>query len=156
MAKSSNVPYFVIDAFAQRPFEGNPAAVCLLSAPADAKWMQLVAREMNLSETAFVSPRGAGFDLRWFTPTVEVDLCGHATLASAHALWNHGVSGASATLKFFTRSGELNARRDGDWIALDFPSTPAMEVEPPVELARGLGLIPSWVGQSRFDYLCEL
>ncbi len=156
MATSSNIPYFVIDAFAERPFEGNPAAVCLLSERADPKWMQLVAREMNLSETAFVSPRGAGFELRWFTPTVEVDLCGHATLASAHVLWNHGASVASASLKFFTRSGELSARRDGEWIVLDFPTEPATQAAAPDELVRGLGLIPSWVGKSRFDYLCEL
>jgi PhzF family phenazine biosynthesis protein len=154
--RSSNIPYFVIDAFAERAFEGNPAAVCLLSAAADPKWMQLVAREMNLSETAFVSPRGAGYDLRWFTPTVEVDLCGHATLASAHVLWNHSLTGASAKLTFFTRSGELGAQREGDWIVLDFPTALAMEVEAPAELLRGLGVKPVWIGQSRFDFLCEL
>ena len=88
---SSSIPYFLIDAFAERPFEGNPAAVCLLPSAGEASWMQLVAREMNLSETAFVSARATGFDLRWFTPTTEVDLCGHATLAAAHALWAKGV-----------------------------------------------------------------
>ena len=154
--RASNIPYFVIDAFAERAFEGNPAAVCLLSERADPKWMQLVAREMNLSETAFVAPRGAGFELRWFTPTVEVELCGHATLASAHALWSHGVAGEHATVKFFTRSGELSARRDGDWIVLDFPSEPAVQAAAPEELSRGLMCTPLWVGRSRFDYLCEL
>ncbi|HUR27992.1 MAG TPA: PhzF family phenazine biosynthesis protein [Planctomycetota bacterium] len=156
MARSSSLPYFVVDAFAERPFEGNPAAVYVLTSPLDAKTMQLVAREMNLSETAFVSPRGAGFDLRWFTPAVEVDLCGHATLASAHVLWNHGNGMTSATLKFFTRSGELCAQRDGEWIVLDFPSTPATEVAAPGEIVHGLGCVPRWVGQSKFDYLCEL
>ncbi|HTF89384.1 MAG TPA: PhzF family phenazine biosynthesis protein [Planctomycetota bacterium] len=153
--KSSSIPYFLIDAFAERPFEGNSAVVCLLEAPADPQWMQLVAREMNLSETAFVVSRAAGFDLRWFTPTVEVDLCGHATLASAHALWHHGVAGAGAMVKFFTRSGELTARRDGDWIVLDFPSTPAAETVAPEVLTSGLGCAPVWIGKSRFDYLCE-
>ncbi|MEO6709029.1 MAG: PhzF family phenazine biosynthesis protein [Planctomycetota bacterium] len=155
-AKSSSIPYFLIDAFAERPFEGNPAAVCLLDAPAGPEWMQLVAREMNLSETAFVVPHAEGFGLRWFTPTIEVDLCGHATLASAHALWSHGATAAGATLKFFTRSGELSARRDGDWIVLDFPSTPPEETVAPEALMNGLGCTPLWVGKSCFDYLCEL
>jgi PhzF family phenazine biosynthesis protein len=113
-----------VDAFTDRPFSGNPAAVCVMSQAADAAWMQDVAREMNLSETAFLVPAGAGdFDLRWFTPTVEVELCGHATLASAHVLWEDGHS-ADESIRFHTRSGVLGARRDDPWIELDFPSLP--------------------------------
>lgn len=153
---SSSIPYFLIDAFAERPFEGNPAAVCLLPAPFEPAWMQLVAREMNLSETAFVCARATGFDLRWFTPTVEVELCGHATLASAHALWSKNVLDPHATARFFTRSGELTARRHGEQIVLDFPTEPAQEAVPPDGLVRALGVTPRWIGASRFDYLCEL
>ena len=158
-SKTSGIQYFVIDAFAERPFEGNPAAVCLLAEPADATWMKLVAREMNLSETAFLSPRADAsgrFDLRWFTPTVEVDLCGHATLASAHALWTKDAPSTDDVLTLFTRSGELCARRDGAWIQLDFPSNTAAPADPPDGLARALGRTPLWIGRSRFDYLCEL
>ena len=153
-AGTRTTPYFVIDAFAEQPFQGNPAAVCLLDEPADEKWMQLVAREMNLSETAFVSPRKSGFDLRWFTPAVEVDLCGHATLASAHALWNQRSPIRDESLSFHTRSGELRARRDGEWIQLDFPTNPAVQTSAPDGFAQALGCTPHWVGKSRFDYLC--
>ncbi len=153
-AGNQTTPYFLIDAFAERPFEGNPAAVCLLGEPADEKWMQLVAREMNLSETAFVSPRKSGFDLRWFTPAVEVDLCGHATLATAHALWTKQSPIRDEVLSFHTRSGELRARREGDWVQLDFPSNPAAGVSAPDGLGAALGCTPQWIGKSRFDYLC--
>src|SRR5271168_4878057 len=109
------VPLFIVDAFADRPFSGNPAAVCLLPSPAEASWMQLVAREMNLSETAFLVPRDGGdYDLRWFTPKVEVDLCGHATLASAHVLWEKGHARPDETIQFHTRSGILKAVRQQD------------------------------------------
>src|SRR5215211_367183 len=101
-----------VDAFTDRPFTGNPAAVCVLPGDRDAAWMQQVALEMNLAETAFLVRRQIGFDLRWFTPTVEVDLCGHATLASAHVLWEEGHLPASEECVFFTRSGRLSARRD--------------------------------------------
>ncbi|HEX8153908.1 MAG TPA: PhzF family phenazine biosynthesis isomerase, partial [Thermoanaerobaculia bacterium] len=100
-----------IDAFTDRPFRGNPAAVCILDAPRDAAWMQSVAMEMNLSETAFLVRAGDAWSLRWFTPSVEIDLCGHATLASAHALWTAGIA-SEETLAFDTRSGRLTARRD--------------------------------------------
>jgi PhzF family phenazine biosynthesis protein len=118
--------------------------------------MQLVVREMNLSETAFVSARATGFDLRWFTPTTEVDLCGHATLAAAHALWAKVVIDPHTTARFFTRSGELTAKRAGEGIALDFPTEAAAEVQAPDALVRALGVPILWVGASRFDYLCEL
>jgi PhzF family phenazine biosynthesis protein len=145
-----------VDAFSDRPFSGNPAAVCILTAPREDRWMQLVAREMNLSETAFLLKEGDGYRLRWFTPTVEVDLCGHATLASAHVLWEEGHLALDAQARFYTRSGLLTADcRDG-WIELDFPMTPEEPVTPPPALAEALGVTPRYVGQSRFDYLVEL
>lgn len=147
---------FQVDAFADRPFAGNPAAVCLLDGPRDASWMQDVAREMNLSETAFVHPTGDGFGLRWFTPAVEVELCGHATLASAHVLWETGMLTPDDTARFHTLSGVLTADRRGDWIELDFPARPVEEVAPPEGLAEALGVEPSFVGRSRYDYLVEV
>jgi PhzF family phenazine biosynthesis protein len=151
-----NVPIFQIDAFAVGPFTGNPAAVCLLEKEADADWMQSVAAEMNLSETAFVAPRTDGFELRWFTPVAEVDLCGHATLASAHLLWETGRLAEADTARFHTRSGLLTAVRVDDWIELDFPATPAESIEPPPGLSDLLGSVPKFVGRSRFDLLLEL
>lgn len=145
-----------IDAFTDKPFAGNPAAVCVLPAPGDARWMQRVAAEMNLAETAFLHPLDDGYNLRWFTPTVEVDLCGHATLASAHALWESGRLAPDAQARFHTRSGLLTARRNGDWIELDFPATPAEPCESPAALARALGVTPAYTGKTRFDYLMEL
>src|SRR5688500_16848981 len=117
-------PLFQVDAFTSLPFAGNPAAVCLLDAPGDAHWMQQVAAEMNLAETAFVAPRPDGYDLRWFTPVVEIDLCGHATLASAHVLWETARLSRRTVARFHTRSGILTATSAGDWIELDFPNTP--------------------------------
>jgi PhzF family phenazine biosynthesis protein len=145
-----------VDAFTSRPFGGNPAAVCVLPAPADPAWMQSVAREMNLAETSFLHPHGDGYSLRWFTPVAEVDLCGHATLAAAHALWESGRLEASETARFHTRSGLLTAARRGDWIELDFPATPDEPAEAPRPLVEGLGIEPRYVGKSRFDYLVEL
>ncbi len=129
------VDIVTVDAFTDRPFAGNPAAVCLLDRYPDDDWMQSVAREMNLSETAFVVRRGDGdWDLRWFSPTVEVDLCGHATLASAHVLWQDGHVGGGDAIAFHTRSGVLGARPDGNWIELDFPAAPAPAEDPLVEV----------------------
>ena len=149
-----------VDAFASRPFSGNPAAVCVLAAPAshDERWMQDVAREMNLAETAFLHPENTGYRLRWFTPTVEVALCGHATLASAHVLWEEGHLPAGRQVRFHTQSGLLTADRRGDWIELDFPATPPAAAPPPPGLAAALGggVTPRWVGRSQFDYLVEL
>src|SRR5690606_24222834 len=113
-----------------RPFGGNPAAVCLLDRPAPDAWMQALATEMNLSETAFLVPNGDGFGLRWFTPALEVDLCGHATLASAHVLWETGRLGEDEPARFMTRSGTLTCRRDGGWIAMDFPAVVPATAEP--------------------------
>jgi PhzF family phenazine biosynthesis protein len=144
-----------VDAFTNRLFAGNPAAVCILEQPRDASWMQCVAREMNLSETAFLAKRNSGFDLRWFTPTMEVDLCGHATLASAHVLWEAGHLPADGAAVFHTKSGELTAKKKGDWIEMDFPATPAEPV-PACETEKILGRNAKHAGRSRFDYLVEL
>lgn len=142
---------FQIDAFTDRPFAGNPAAVCLLEDERDAQWMQAVAAEMNLSETAFVRPLDDGFELRWFTPAIEVDLCGHATLASAHALWTEGIVREAQSIRFHTKSGVLTCAKNGDLIELDFPATPAQEAEPPAGLLDTLGVETSFVGQTKFD-----
>jgi PhzF family phenazine biosynthesis protein len=147
------IPCWQIDAFTNRPFGGNPAAVCWLEEERDERWMQHVAAEMNLAETAFVRKLAAGFELRWFTPTVEVDLCGHATLASAHALWTNGLVNEDEAIAFHTRSGVLTCARNGDFIELDFPATPARPVAMPVGLAEALGADPQDVLQSKFDYI---
>ena len=140
-------PLFHVDAFASGPFTGNPAAVCLLEKPADPAWMQVVAAEMNLSETAFVRPVVADepghFELRWFTPTVEVDLCGHATLASAHVLWE-------------TRSGTLTATRRGDGVELDFPGDPVTIADPDPGLLDALGVADAEVSYGRIGWVLEL
>jgi len=147
----------VVDAFTDTPFAGNPAAVCLLPAPADEEWMRLVAREMNLAETAFLHPEADGWRLRWLTPTVEVELCGHATLASAHILWEDGHLSHGATARFHTRSGLLTATRGADRIILDFPAKPAEPAHPPEALSSALGVhAPRYVGRNQFDYLVEL
>jgi PhzF family phenazine biosynthesis protein len=135
-----------VDAFTDRPFHGNPAAVCLLDAPRDAAWMQAVAGEMNLAETAFLWPENGAFRLRWFTPAVEVDLCGHATLASAHVLWQEGHLAPDAEARFDTRSGRLTARRAGDWIEMDFPAEPADPDPAPPGLLDALGVTAVWTG----------
>jgi PhzF family phenazine biosynthesis protein len=118
--------------------------------------MQNVASEMNLAETAFLTPESDGYRLRWFTPTVEVDLCGHATVASAHVLWEEGHLPPTKQARFHTRSGVLLADRRGEWIELDFPSTPADPVEPPANLLEALGTKATFVGRSKFDYLVEV
>jgi len=149
-------PLCQVDAFTDRPFAGNPAAVCLLPDPADAAWMQRVAAEMNLSETAFLHPEGDAWRLRWFAPAAEVDLCGHATLASAHVLWDQGRLRPEQPARFQTHSGLLTAERRGDAVELDFPANPAEPCPPPDGLADALGAAPRFVGRSRFDYLVEL
>jgi len=146
-----------IDAFTSEAFRGNPAAVCLLNGERDDAWMQNVAAEMNLSETAYLLPRDDGHSLRWFTPATEVDLCGHATLASAHALWEEGLLEPTATARFHTKSGLLTATRNGDWIELDFPATQEQRADPPEGLLESLGIAaPVYVGRNRFDYLVEV
>lgn len=145
-----------VDAFTDRPFRGNPAAVCVLAAPAAEVWMQDVAREMNLSETAFLWPEGDGFRLRWFTPAVEVDLCGHATLASAHVLWETGTLAPGAEARFHTRSGLLTARARDGLIELNFPQKPVVPVAPPPGLLDALGVVSKVVGSNRMDFLVEV
>jgi predicted PhzF superfamily epimerase YddE/YHI9 len=153
-------PLYQVDAFTTEPFAGNPAAVCLLGADADPGWMQRVAAEMNLSETAFLRPSAeAGrYGLRWFTPTVEVELCGHATLASAHVLFSEGLAEAGEAVRFDSAGGPLTARSGaGGDIWLDFPATPAASADPPGWLLEALGAGPvRWVGLGRLDYLVEL
>ncbi|MCI0436449.1 MAG: PhzF family phenazine biosynthesis protein [Gemmatimonadetes bacterium] len=145
-----------VDAFTRTPFAGNPAGVCVLDGPRADAWMQAVAGEMNLSETAFLVPEGDAFRLRWFTPSTEVDLCGHATLASAHVLYESGRLDTDAEARFHTRSGVLTARLDGDWIEMDFPATRAEPAQPPPGLIDALGVEPVAVARSRFDYLVEV
>jgi len=145
-----------VNAFTDSPLSGNPACVCLLKEQMTDQWMQDVATEMNLSETAFLLPEEGAYRLRWFTPLLEVDLCGHATLAAAHILWEVGGLGIEKNAQFNTRSGRLSAKKTGDWIELDFPADPAIEVAPPEVLMQslGLGLKPeNHVGKNRFDYL---
>lgn len=151
-------PLHHVDAFAERAFAGNPAAVCLLDELADPAWMQWLASEMNLSETAFPVPSGGPgeYDLRWFTPTVETDLCGHATLASAHTLWRTGRVEPDAPIVFATQSGTLTCARDGDLIAMDFPSRPPRETTAPPGLARALGVEPRWVGRATANLFVEV
>lgn len=151
-----SIPLLQVDAFADAPFAGNPAAVCLLDGPADEGWMQRVAAEMNLSETAFLhraETEPGGFALRWFTPTVEVALCGHATLASAHVLYETGRLHADEPARFHTASGLLTVTSAGDGaLTMDFPATPLAPADDlPEELAHVFGVAPVWVGRSRFD-----
>ncbi len=146
-----------VDSFADRPFTGNPAAVCVLDAPAEKEWMQNVALEMNLSETAFLVRRDDGsYDLRWFTPAVEVDLCGHATLASAHVLWEDEHLAPDETAHFHTRSGLLSAERQGDWIKMDFPAVPPAACDAPEGLVEALGAKVLWTGKNQDDLFAEL
>lgn len=144
-----------VDAFTDAPFTGNPAAVCLLKEPMSDQWMQKVAMEMNLSETAFLVRIDDGFHLRWFTPTIEVELCGHATLAGAHVLWETGVLKAGETARFHTKSGLLSARRKDDWIEMNLPSMPPSDADAPDGLREALGVPFHYVGMNQFDYLVE-
>ena len=153
-------PLFHVDAFSDRPFAGNPAAVCLLpdGPPPDDSWHQSVASEMNLSETAFLRRRASGWDLRWFTPAAEVDLCGHATLASAHVLWESGLAERGSALDFETRSGRLSARSgDGGTIELDFPAEAAVECDPVAAVLDALrGGTVEFFGKNRMDFFVVL
>ena len=146
----------VVDAFTGFPFRGNPAAVCILDGPADPGWMQHVAAELKHSETAFVHPGTSGWNLRWFTPAQEVELCGHATLATAFVLWKTGRVQQGSPVSFETLSGILVARQDGAWINLDFPAEPAHAIPPVAGLEQALGTVPVFTGKNRFDLLVEL
>ncbi len=142
-----------IDAFTDRPFRGNSAAVCWLEEDVAEDWMQSVAAEMNLAETAFVQRQSEGYRLRWFTPLVEVPLCGHATLASAHALWTERLHARDQPIHFHTQSGLLTCTWQNELITMDFPATPATAVEPPVGLLESLRVTPIFVGKTQFDHL---
>ncbi len=145
-----------VDAFTATPFAGNPAAICVLPEPRSDQWMHNVAMEMNLSETAFLLRQADGFNLRWFTPVAEVDLCGHATLASAHVLWESGQLQPEEQARFHTRSGLLTADRKGEWIELNFPAKQEMPVDAPHGLLEALGVTATYVGKNQFDYLIEV
>jgi PhzF family phenazine biosynthesis protein len=147
---------FQVDAFTDKPFSGNPAGVCMLEESADESWMQNVAMEMNLSETAFLFRKEDGFNLRWFTPKMEVDLCGHATLASAHILFTEGHLKPGKKGYFHTKSGLLKAEFKNGWIELDFPRLAEESVDAPADLPRALGANPLYVGKCGFMYLAEL
>lgn len=148
---------YQVDAFAERPFSGNPAGVCILEQAAAERWMQDVAAEMNVAETAFVVPRSeGGYDLRWFTPTVEVALCGHATLASAHVLWEERVLPSNERARFHTKSGVLTAWRQGDSIRMDFPNEAVAERAAPPALQAGVGAPLTFAGKNRMDWLVEV
>jgi len=148
---------FLVDAFSDGPGSGNPAGVCPLDAEPDAAWMQLVARELNQAETAFLWPAGDGFGLRWFTPTLEVDLCGHATLAAAHVVWSEGLLAPGLPARFHTQSGVLTcARLDDGRVEMDFPEEAPAPREAPARLADVLRVEPRWVGANRMDWFVEL
>ena len=146
---------FQVDAFTDKPFAGNPAAVCVLPQAADDIWMQNLANEMNLSETAFLVEQPDGYDLRWFTPAAEVELCGHATLASAHILWEQGFLPIDEQARFHTKSGLLSATRKDSWIELDFPAEPEQQTDISETLIRAFGVEAQYVGKNRFDFLLE-
>ena len=150
------IQIFQVDAFTDKPFAGNPAAVCILTEARDETWMQNVAQEMNLSETAFLLKQTNGFNLRWFTPAVEVDLCGHATLASAHVLFENGMVAPHEQARFHTRSGLLTAEYREGKIELNFPATPDSAADAPPGLVEALGVTPQYIGKSRFDYLIQV
>lgn len=151
------IPIFQVDAFTERPFQGNPAGVCLLSRPAEDAWMQKVAAEMNLAETAFPLAEGDGFRLRWFTPKVEVKLCGHATLATAHILWERGILPRGREARFESPSGLLTARPDGELVELDFPARPPRPRPPDWAdaVVGALGVKPVAIAMSAEDILFE-
>jgi PhzF family phenazine biosynthesis protein len=142
-----------VDSFASRPFSGNPAGVCVLDSTRSADWMQQVAMEMNLSETAFLEAGNDTWGLRWFTPATEVKLCGHATLASAHVLWSQELVGAGQEIGFETLSGRLTASLRGKLIELDFPARPPHQVEAPAGLIEALGVEPLLVARDDEDLL---
>ena len=150
------IKIYQVDAFTDIPFRGNPAAVCILPEPGEEGWMAQVAKEMNLSETAFLFKQEDGFSLRWFTPAVEVDLCGHATLASAHILYETNLLSPDQEARFHTASGLLTANKKAEEIELNFPATPPEEVAAPPGLLKSLGVTAEYVGQSRYDYLVRV
>ena len=149
-------PIIQVDSFTKQAFRGNPAAVCVLSSPQDEGWMQSVAQEMNLSETAFLIKQDQSYSLRWFTPATEVPLCGHATLASAHVLWTEGYASTGQELRFKTKSGILTAKYQDDWIELNFPANRSQDIPPITKLADALGVPLKTVLYNSLGYLVEI
>jgi PhzF family phenazine biosynthesis protein len=147
--------FYQVDAFTDKVFGGNPAGVCLLDGPGDSTWMQKVANEMNLSETAFLYFDEDHYNLRWFTPAVEVDLCGHATLASAHILYELSHLSRTCQAEFMTRSGELFAGWDDGSIAIDLPAVPTEECDQPKGLLEALDVKARFIGKGAQHYLVE-
>lgn len=145
-----------VDAFTNVPFRGNPAAVCVMETAESDEWMQQVAAEMNLSETAFVTQCNGEFGLRWFTPVVEIDLCGHATLASAHVLWSEGYVTEREEIRFRTHSGLLTATLSEDWIQLNFPTQPVQSIDAPPLLLEAVGVEVLGAYANDVNYLVEL
>jgi PhzF family phenazine biosynthesis protein len=145
-----------VDAFTSKPFAGNPAAVCVLASAREADWMLSVAREMNLSETAFLLKEGDSYRLRWFTPAKEVSLCGHATLASAHVLWEEEFARRDVILNFETLSGRLSAKWNDGWIELDFPQLPPESADASEALLKGLGTTVRFSGKTKQAWVVEL
>jgi PhzF family phenazine biosynthesis protein len=150
------IEIYQVDAFTNEPYKGNPAAVCILKEQREDQWMQKVAMEMNLSETAFILRQQDGFSLRWFTPSMEIDLCGHATLASAHALWSCGYLNEKEEIKFFTKSGLLTAQYKEGWIQLNFPALYVTECPAPEELLKAIRVKPVYTGKSKSNYIIEV
>lgn len=148
--------YFIVNAFADKPFCGNPAAVCIVENDLSENKMQLIATEFNLSETAFIEKKNDHFRLRWFSPRMEVDLCGHATLAGAHILWEQNIINNKSIISFDTNSGILSVKKTKDHIIMDFPRENALETECPEEIIRGLKIKPVFSGKNRFDYIVEV
>ncbi|AKP47042.1 MULTISPECIES: PhzF family phenazine biosynthesis protein [Bacillus] len=147
---------FLINAFTDQPFAGNAAAVCFLPESKDAGWMQKVAKEIHLPTTAFIKHTNGKFSLRWFTPSMEIPLCGHGTLASAYVLWEMGYIKAENPVSFSTKSGVLTATVKNGWIELDFPSAPDHEINAPDRLIQALGVVPKYVGKNQLDYIVEV
>lgn len=144
-----------VNSFTDKFFKGNPAGVCILEEATDTQRMQNIAMEMNLSETAFFYKEGNGFNLRWFTPESEVDLCGHATLASAHILWETGIC-KEENIEFYTQSGTLYAKRENKYIVLDFPKEEDSQVDTPREIKDSLNVPIIYTGKNRMDFIVEV
>ncbi|MHB8109284.1 MAG: PhzF family phenazine biosynthesis protein [Syntrophorhabdaceae bacterium] len=147
---------FHIDAFTNRPFHGNPAAVCILPHPKIDSWIESIAAELNLPVTAFIIRQADGYMLRWFTPVAEVDMCGHGTLAAAHIIWQESLARPDSGINFYTRSGTLRAWKEDDWIGLDFPSMPAQPIPEPEGLRNVLGVPFIYVGKNGYDIIVEV
>lgn len=147
---------FQVNAFSDQPFGGNPAAVCILDEAVSDSWMQNIAAQMNLSETAFIQPAQDALTLRWFTPLKEVDMCGHATLASAHCLWEQGIVSRQQAITFTTLSGDLGARLNNGLIELDFPCLKPEPITPPLALINTLGITPLYCGMFGEKHLFEI